>query len=145
MPDTDSYIDAAGDVCVGDKIIFEENVYPEGSLAGRGDPIGTRLVHAEILKDSYGLGKQQHTFTLEVIESSGTQPLEAGKVYHRKGRTIHRNGCRRQPWDDEETRKRVLAEKHSRGRAARRDRIARKSGSPVDPLLFDDAGGVMNG
>lgn len=144
MPDTDSYIDAAGDVCVGDKIIFEENVYPEGSLLGRGDPIGTRLVHAEILKDSYGLGKQQHTFTLLVIESSGTQALEAGKEYLRKGRTIHRNGCRRQPWEDEETRKRVLAEKHSRGRAARKARIARKAGKEVDPLLFD-AGEVASG
>ena len=144
MPDTDSYIDAAGDVCVGDKIVYEESVYPEGSLLGRGEPIGKRLVHAEILRDSYGVAKQQHTFTLRVIESSGTQPLEAGKEYLRKGRTLHRNGCRRQVWDNEETRKRVLAEKHSRGRAARRDRAARKTGQEFEPVLFNDAGAITN-
>jgi len=79
------------------------------------------------LRESYGAQKQQHTFTLEVIDSSGFEPLPSGKIILRKGRNIYRHGCRRQLWANEEDREIARDEKHKRGEYARQQRAQRLS------------------
>ena len=117
-------IDCTGDVCVGDTITFTEAVFKGGFSKPKFK--GTRVNTCKVLKDSYGAAKQQHTFTIEVIVSSGCDALAAGTKTTRKGRNIYRNGCYREPWADEKQRKEVLAEKHQRGDEAREARYRRK-------------------
>ena len=117
-------IDATGDVVSGDTICFTEGVFA-GSYR-RPKFVGNRVIKAKVLKDSYGLYKQQHTFTLEVIASSGEDPIVKGKKIRRKGRNVYRNGVMRMPWKDESKRKIALDEKHERGDDARMARESRK-------------------
>ena len=140
MNKSKKYINATGDICVGDRIIYEENVYPPNNHFKRKSPLGVRSVYAEVLRDSYGEAKQQHTFTIRVIKSSGVHPLESGREYRRKGRTIYGSGVKRELWENEKTRDRVLTEKHSRGRVARRARDIRKYGDGENSTLFRDSG-----
>jgi hypothetical protein len=72
-------------------------------------------VSGKIVADSYGAGKQQHTFTLET---------ETGKVMI-KGRNLYANGTWRKPLADESARNLVADEKHARGGAARAARATR--------------------
>ena len=121
-------IDATGDACVGDVVLFAEAVFG----GGRSAPtfLGERRIAAEIVKDSYGVAKQQHTFTLLVIASDGYEPIDAGKKILRKGRNLYRRGTRRAPWAREGDRSQSLRNKHERGRnarAARQERLARKA------------------
>ena len=118
-------VDATGDVVAGAKITYTEGVF-EGSYRNP-KHIGDRDIEAEVLRDSYGEEKQQHTFTLRVIASTGTQPVEVGKEIRRKGRKIYRNGVARELWDDEATRDLACNEKHTRGDVAREARIERKA------------------
>ena len=112
------------DIVVGDTIRFEENVF---SGSWRSPKFaGKRVVAATVTKDSYGQAKQQHTFTLKILESSGTDALEVGKVTRRKGRNIYRHDPVRLLWDDEDARQKVADEKHKRGDAARSDRERRR-------------------
>lgn len=117
-------INCTGDVVAGDHVRFEETVF-RGSWR-RPKPAGDRIVEAVVLKESYGEKKQQHTFTLQVTASSGTEPLAVGETIRRKGRNIYRNGTQRQPWGDESQRELARDEKHERGdsaRAARQHRL----------------------
>tara|TARA_Y100000310_G_C20449176_1_gene699838 strand:+ start:194 stop:565 length:372 start_codon:yes stop_codon:yes gene_type:complete len=118
------WVDAKGDVCVGDIIRFTEAVFT-GSYK-RPQYKGDREIMAEVKKDSYGDEKQQHTFTLEILESSGTNPLEVGKTTRRKGRNVYRNGTERLLWEEEGQREEILREKHVRGGYAREQRAIRK-------------------
>jgi len=124
-----------GDVVVGDTSVFTEAVWPQYRPAGRFGrratvlPLGERTVVAEVLRDSYGSEKQQHTVTLRVIESSGCQPLEPGTQTTRKARNIYRNETKRLPWADESARQRAAEEKHTRGDLAREARRARREES----------------
>jgi len=114
---------ARGDVVAGDTIRFAESVF--GGSYRRPRYRGSRTIEAEIARDSYGVDKQQHTFTLRVISSSGLDALEAGKIIRRKGRNVYRGQPERLLWSDESERDIVAAEKHRRGdtaRAARDDR-----------------------
>ncbi len=111
-------IDATGDVVRGDTIEFTEGVF-KGSFK-RPVYAGDRKVYATVIKESYGEGRGQHTFTLSVITSSGVDPITAGRQIRRKGRNIYRNGTLREPWANENERDAVAAEKHRRGSAARR-------------------------
>jgi len=124
---TCSNIDATGDVVVGDVITFTEAVWPAYSpKRSARRPLGERTIVARVLKDSYGDFKQQHTFTLEVVQASGfAAPAPCTRIL-RKGRNIYRNGVAREPWADESERERVRAEKHERGDAARRARVERR-------------------
>jgi len=115
-------IDATGDVVVGDQIEFIEGVFV-GSYK-RPRHVGDRTIIANVVKDSYGSDRQQHTFTLVVIESSGHDPVAQGSKIRRKGRNVYRNGVVRQRWDDESLRDLALDEKHMRGDAARHLRAA---------------------
>lgn len=119
-------IDATGDCCVGDCILFEEAVfegeYPNSIFKG------TRKIFALILKDSYGEKKQQHTFTILLLKAEGTDAdrLNIGQKILRKGRNVYKNGTKRMPWQDENERAFFLEEKHSRGAEARREAEERK-------------------
>lgn len=117
------WVDCTGDACKGDTIRFTESVFA-GSYR-KPKFLGEREIVAEITACSYGQEKQQHTFSLHVIESSGTQPLKAGTKTRRKARNVYRNGTRRQPWADEGARTAALDDKHVRGNAARADRAER--------------------
>lgn len=120
-------INCTGDVVVGDTIRFTEKVF-SGSFRNPKYE-GNRTITAQVVADSYGIAKQQHTFTLMVINcaSDGNAPCVLGRTT-RKGRNIYRNGCARQAWPDESSRRAIAAEKHQRGDAARAARAERVAG-----------------
>lgn len=127
--DTAGRIDCTGDVVAGDNILFCEPVWNASYNPRRRSapvPAGFRTITAEVVRESYGPYKQQHTFTLRVIGSSGHDAIEPGTVIWRKGRNIYRNGCWRLPWSDESAREEARHEKHSRGNAVRNARAARR-------------------
>lgn len=112
-------------IVTGDTIKFTEAVF--GGSFRKPRFIGERTITANVMRESYGAAKQQHTFTLEVLECTGTEPLAVGTVTRRKGRNIYRNQVLRLLWNDEAARQVVTAEKHARGdlaRAARDERIS---------------------
>ncbi|XP_020701968.1 zinc finger CCCH domain-containing protein 62-like isoform X3 [Dendrobium catenatum] len=121
-------LNCKGDACLGDVVIFEQNVYEMFSIASRsatGPPCGTRTVAGRIVKESYGVAKQQHTFTIEVLWSKGEKPLPPLRQLLIKGRNLYRIKTMRQRWVDEGERFKVLQEKHGRGAHARYSREIR--------------------
>lgn len=121
----------ASSVVRGDRIKWTEPVFEGGSFGRyRRAPtkIGERTIFAEVIRESYGAEKQQHTFSLLVISSEGTEAPEPGAAIRRKGRNLYRNDCLRLRWDDESKRGEVAEEKHKRGAAARAAREERKQG-----------------
>lgn len=113
-----------GDVVVGDTILYTEGVF--GGSLRKPKHLGDRQVVAKVIRDSYGKGKQQHTFTLQIIWSEGIQALEVGATTLRKGRNVYRNGTFRLLWDNETKRERLCEEKHQRGDVARQAREQRR-------------------
>ena len=135
-------IPCTGDVVTGDTVLFEETVWPPYKPQGRFKrkkpcPLGSRVVVAYVVSESYGAGKQQHTFTLKIIKSEGTEPLKFGSTTRRKGRNLYREGTSRLPWTDESERKAVADEKHQRGDNAREAREERRA---IDPLTQEYLG-----
>lgn len=122
-------INCTGDVVTGDVIRFEESVF--GGSHRKPKYLGTRVVEAEVLGDSYGERKQQHTFSLLILASTGTQALTPGTRTTRKGRNVYRNGTTRRPWVDESAREAARQEKHARGDTARSARAARREAELV--------------
>lgn len=122
------WIDTTGDVVAGDTIRFNEAVFA-GSFR---NPkfLGDREIIARVDCESYGAGKQQHTFSLTVIDSTGQEPIAPGVKIRRKGRNVYRNGTERLLWKDEEKRDQVREEKHARGAVARTARAERKNNQP---------------
>ena len=118
-------IDCTGDVVNGDRIRWSEAVY-SGSHR---NPIfeGERTIEAEVVADSYGAAKQQHTFSLLVVRAEDTSAPSPGERIRRKGRNIYRNGCYRAVWKNEAARRESQDEKHNRGDAARTDRETRRA------------------
>ncbi|GAV61415.1 zf-CCCH domain-containing protein/SAP domain-containing protein [Cephalotus follicularis] len=115
-------LNCTGDACTGDVVMFEQNVYEMYNIASRsanGPPCGTRIIAGRIVKESYGAAKQQHTFTIEVLWSSGVKPLPPLHPLLIKGRNLYRLKTLRQRWEDEGERHKILMEKHSRGSLAR--------------------------
>lgn len=130
---SDFSIPCTGDVVAGDTIQWTEAVFDGAAVRGRFGRararfLGERTVTADVLRDSYGADRQQHTFTLRVLACEGVQPIAPGTQTTRKGRTIYRNGTRRRPWEDESARVAAAAEKHARGDDARAIRDARRAG-----------------
>lgn len=123
---SDSFdIDATGDVVTGDVIRFDEAVF--GGSHRNPSLKGHRTITARVVKDSYGADKQQHTFSLVILRSEGTDAdkYPAGSKTTRKGRNVYRNRVMRQRWQDESLRHQVATEKHARGDAARARRQIR--------------------
>ena len=128
-------VDATGDVVVGDTIRFQEGVF--GGSFRKPTFVGNRTIEAEVVRDSYGADKQQHTFTLRVLRSEGAEPLAPGTTTRRKGRNVYRNGTQRQRWADETAREGARTEKHGRGDAARTARAQRREeGLPYQPKVL---------
>ena len=124
-PASDDFpLNATGDVVAGDTIRFTEAVF--GGSFRKPTYQGERTVEADVVRDSYGAAKQQHTFTLRVLRSEGVDALAPGTKTRRKGRNVYRNGTQRQRWADEDARKQATDEKHGRGDAARAARDERK-------------------
>lgn len=117
-------MDCTGDAVTGDIVTFTEAVF--GGSHRKPKFMGERTVTAEIVGDSYGGGKQQHTFSLRIVASTGHDALSAGAAVRRKARNVYRNGCTRQRWADEAARVAARDEKHERGDGARLDREHRR-------------------
>ncbi|KAL0354446.1 UNVERIFIED_CONTAM: Zinc finger CCCH domain-containing protein 62 [Sesamum radiatum] len=127
-PASSFVLNCKGDACMGDIVMFEQNVYEAFNIASRsanGPPCGTRVVAGRIVKESYGAAKQQHTFTIEVLWSKGEKPLPPLHPLLIKGRNLYRLKTMRQKWEDEGERQNILSEKHARGGVARLNREAR--------------------
>jgi hypothetical protein len=138
----ETWTTATGDVVAGDLVEWTEGVFSGfcgRSRWGRGSPkhLGDRRVMAEILRDSYGVEKQQHTFTIRVLASDGYAALAPGTVTTRKGRNVYRNGCERIVWVDESARQAAADEKHMRGSEARAARERRRERAALGPQLGD--------
>ncbi|KAH9317822.1 hypothetical protein KI387_019591, partial [Taxus chinensis] len=129
-PSSSFVINCKGDVCTGDVVLFTQKVYEKYHLASRGgaqSPIGKRTIAGRVLKESYGAAKQQHTFTVEILWSTGMKPLPPLYPLLIKGRNLYRLQIYRQPWPNEVEREKVLAEKHARGTEARSVRAAARA------------------
>lgn len=116
---------STADVIVGDLVEFVEPVFSGSYRNARF--AGNRRIVAEVLRESYGATRQQHTFTIRVLASDGAQPLEAGATTTRKGRNLYRD-CSRLTWRDESARAAAAVDKHARGDRARAVRKARQEG-----------------
>lgn len=117
-------IECTGDCVVGDEVRFDQAIlvgtFPNAKFEG------FHRVTARIIKDSYGLAKQQHTFTLLVIDDSDGIKCPDTKLII-KGRNLYRQGTWRKPWSDEGRRVAAADEKHTRGAVARKARDIRKN------------------
>ncbi|XP_010464814.1 PREDICTED: zinc finger CCCH domain-containing protein 62-like [Camelina sativa] len=120
-------INCKGDVCKGDTVLFTQKVHQKYEKMKRsGKIMGRRTVAGQVVKESYGTAKQQHTFTIEVLWCEGTQKLPPLYPLLVKGRNLYRLMTLRQRWANEADRAKVLSEKHSRGAAARKIMRERK-------------------
>ncbi|XP_070024256.1 zinc finger CCCH domain-containing protein 62-like isoform X2 [Nicotiana sylvestris] len=129
-PKSSFTINCTGDVCKGDVVLFTQKVYKNFDKMTRGgELLGKRTIAGRIVKESYGVAKQQHTFTVEVLWSRGVKQLSALFPLLVKGRNLYKLKTFRQRWKNEKERLEVLAEKHKRGEAARFIRATRKSKS----------------
>ncbi len=113
------------DVVTDDMICFTEAVF-EGPYK-KAKFVGERKITAFVKRESYGKAKQQHTFTLEVVDCCGKDPIAIGAIIRRKGRVIYRNGVERCLWWSETNRIIASDEKHARGDEAREQRWLRKN------------------
>ena len=109
-------INCSGDVCAGDIIMFERDIFT-GHYKNAKFSHKQKII-AEVLKDSYGAKKQQHTFTLRIIWDSDNS-YDKDQNIRIKGRVLYRNGVLRRKWYDETNRLNVLEDKHLRGNGAR--------------------------
>ena len=114
-------IQCAGDVCVGDEIVYASRVWDRIPINSYGKLVNAvvnyELIQCTVKRDSYGAGKQQHTFTLEL-------PNKKKKLI--KGRNLYGVGVWRKEWKNESERGNALDEKHTRGNEARKAREARR-------------------
>ncbi|RDX80620.1 Zinc finger CCCH domain-containing protein 62, partial [Mucuna pruriens] len=118
---------SSGDVCMGDVVLFRQKVYEKfDKMTQRGKHLGNRTVAGRVVKESYGAAKQQHTFTVEVLWSSGVRKLPPLSPLLVKGRNLYKQKTYRQRWKDEADRIEVLGEKHKRGAAARSKRALKR-------------------
>ena len=72
----------------GTKIKLTESVYTGSWKHPR--YVGDRTILGTIVKDSYGAKRGQHTFTVQVEESTGVDAPDVGKKICRKGRTLYK-------------------------------------------------------
>ena len=113
--DADYTINCTGDCVVGDEVRFDRGIFT-GSYK-KPKFAGYELVSAQIIRESYGEQKQQHTFILET---------DKGETIRIKGRNLYRNNTYRKPWKNEKERGLKRNEKHQRGEKAREQRRLRK-------------------
>jgi len=107
-------INTTGDCVIGDEVSFERATFSGSFRSAKF--AGFELVQGRIVADSYGRDKQQHTFTIELMD---------GSKIRIKGRNLYANGVYRKTWVDESQRYLMADEKHSRGALARAVRESR--------------------
>lgn len=107
-----------GDAVVGDDVCFERATF--GGSFRKPKFAGFEKITGKIIKDSYGKEKQQHTFTLQLVDNS---------IIRIKGRNLYKESTWRKSWEDESKRQIQLDEKHERGDEARRERSQRRLNS----------------
>lgn len=129
----DYAFNCTGNVVTGDTILFTESVF--GGSHRKPKFLGDRTIAGEVLHDSYGEAKQQHTFTLKVLASDGIDSPAPGSKILRKGRNIYRNGTYRMAWADEAERKTAQEDKYVRGDAARAQRARRRLEDGYEPCF----------
>jgi hypothetical protein len=110
------------DLTTGCCIEFTEGVF--GGSYRNPKFLGERTITGTIVKESYGVDRGQHTFTIEIEKAEGhaaDKVLSQGKI-RRKGRNVYK-ACKllARPDDYEELRE----DKHERGDAARQQRAHR--------------------
>ena len=105
----------SGDACQGDEVCCLLGRF--GGSYKKPKLEGFSLLQGVITKDSYGAEKQQHTFTLELLD---------GTKKRIKGRNLYRYGTFAKPRSEAE-RSEALDEKHERGSSARACRDARRA------------------
>lgn len=115
---------STNDIVSGDTIRYEEAVF--GGSWRNPKFMGKRFVTAFVERESYGAARQQHTFTITVIDCDGTDPIKVGTTTRRKGRNLYKNKPMRKLWQDEVSRQSVADEKHKRGNINRILRNQRK-------------------
>ena len=113
-------INCTGDACKGDRVLFFRRIWERISVNAYGKKAnsvtGYDIVEGEIVRDSYGETKQQHTFSL-LLPDKTTIMI--------KGRNLYAVGTWRKKWKDETERVKCLEEKHGRGKNARKKRSER--------------------
>lgn len=113
-------INCTGDACTNDEVLFLQVILERkpinrfGKLANQ--IVGYKWIEGTIIKDSYGIEKQQHTFTIKLKNQRGKKMLI-------KGRNLYKVCCFRKP---RENRLPDLLEKRERGNVARNARYDRK-------------------
>jgi hypothetical protein len=129
--ENEKWIDATGDVVVGDYVSFKKDIIEKKPINHYGKLAWTKtgefVVSGRVIKDSYGKEKQQHTFT--ILQDNGEKRLV-------KGRVLYRNGVLRKKWEDEALRVEVAKEKHVRGEQARLKRSMRKYQEWIEPFDY---------
>ncbi|KAL2348412.1 hypothetical protein Fmac_002412 [Flemingia macrophylla] len=127
FPRSSFSVNCTGDVCMGDVVLFRQKVYQKFDKVTRhGKLLGNRTVAGRVVKESYGAAKQQHTFTVEVLWSSGVRKLPLLFPLLVKGRNLYKQKTYRQRWKNEADRIEVLREKHKRGAEARSRRALKQ-------------------
>lgn len=96
-------IDCTGDVVKGDRVTFTRATFT-GSFR-RPRFAGMETITGTVISDSYAASAGQHTFTLL---------LDSGDRLMIKGRNLYRNGCTREPWQDEAARENWRRESRAR-------------------------------
>ena len=106
-----------GNLVIGTVFEFSENVF--GGSFSRPKFLGERNIIGEVIKESYGAQRGQHTFTIKVISATGLdsdEVLGRGKI-RRKGRNVYKGMVKiiSQP----ENKELLEAEKAERAEAAK--------------------------
>lgn len=131
-------IDATGNLCKGDHIIFEEAVF--GGSWRRPKFQGKRVVEAKIVSCSYGEKTGMHNFTLEYLKAEGHLDDLCGYIdrkhivskfvdsakhnfsysKRKRAKNVYNSDiCKRVEWKDESERELVLKGKYREGRIAK--------------------------
>ncbi|CAI7728386.1 unnamed protein product, partial [Closterium sp. NIES-53] len=97
-PHASFFIHCTGDVCRNDVVLFNQRISTRSisrheKKAMHGE---FRLVAGRVVSESYGVKKQQHTFTVEVFWSSGLHALALMMQLLVKGRVLYRHKTFRQ-------------------------------------------------
>ena len=102
------------DLTKGTRVRWKEPVF-EGSFE-KPRFVGTRTIEGTILKESYGVKRGQHTFTIEVHSAKGKDADSIKSKIRRKGRTVYKDAVvLEQPSNQAE----LAEEKHARAAIAK--------------------------
>lgn len=121
-------INCTGDACTNDEVLFMKEVWDRKPINRFGRLVNQivyyKWIEGTIIKDSYGIEKQQHTFTILLKNQRGKKILI-------KGRNLYKVCCFRKP---RENRLNDLLDKRQRGNAARNARYERKMQLEHEPF-----------